>query len=86
MPAQVIANGVAHSEDGIKLEEVCASTGDAKLLVRGAVAGAKQDATLLLTDFPAALLQPVFRSLPGLQHAQPAAGLAGEHRSAACTL
>ena len=40
----MIANGVAHSEDGIKLEEVCASTGDAKLLVRGAVAGAKQDA------------------------------------------
>ena len=39
--------------------------------------GGRQDATLLLTDFPIALLQPVLRAMPGLQHAQPAVGLTG---------
>ena len=74
--------GGCHSEDGIKLEEVMAATGDAKLLLRGAVLGAKQDASLLLTDFPIALLDPLFRRMPALQHAQPAAGngaLASSH-------
>ena len=39
----------------------------------------KQEASLLPTDFPVALLQPAFRALPQLQHAQPAAGLQSEH-------
>ena len=30
---QAIATGMFHSEDGIRLEEICASAGDAKLLV-----------------------------------------------------
>ena len=47
------------------------------LQVRGSVLGGRQDATLLLTDFPVALLQPVLRAMPGLQHAQPAVGLTG---------
>ena len=47
------------------------------LQVRGSVLGGRQDATLLLTDFPIALLQPVLRAMPGLQHAQPAVGLTG---------
>ena len=70
--------GGCHSEDGIKLEEVMAAAGDAKLLMRGAVLGAKQDASLLLTDFPIALLDPLFRGMPALQHAQPAVGRPGD--------
>ena len=46
--------------------------------VRGSLMGDRQDATLLLTDFPIALLQPVLRSMPGLQHTQPAVGLTGD--------
>ena len=36
-----------------------------------------QDATVLLTDFPVALLQPIFRAMPALAHAAPAASAAG---------
>ena len=42
--------------------------------LRGA---AGQDATVLLTDFPVALLQPLFRAMPALAHAAPAASAAG---------
>jgi len=34
---------------------------DAKLLLRGGLLGPHQNATLMLTDFPVALLQPLFR-------------------------
>ena len=32
---------------------------------------------MLLTDFPVALLQPIFRAMPALAHAAPAASAAG---------
>lgn len=71
---QVVAVGGCHSEDGIKLEEVVAAAGDAKLIMRGSLLSARQDASLLLTDFPIALLDPLLRRSPALQHAQPAVG------------
>ena len=87
MDVQVVAVGGCHSEDGIKLEEVVCAAGDAKLMMRGSLMGAKQDASLLLTDFPIALLDPLFRRMPALQHAQPAVGNPGERlgRPAAIT-
>lgn len=48
--------------------------GDAKLLIRGKLLSAEQNASVLLTDFPVAVLQPLFRSMPALQNAPPAAG------------
>lgn len=51
--------------------------GDAKLLVRGALLGAAQNASVLLTDFPMAMLQPIFRAMPALQHAAPAVSAGG---------
>lgn len=38
--------------------------------------GARQRASLLLSDFPVALLQPLFRAMPALEHAAPAVGTA----------
>lgn len=58
----------------MKIEEVSLRAGDAKLLIRGKLLNEAQDASVLLTDFPVALLQPLFRSMPALQHAAPAAG------------
>ena len=69
-----MAAGSCHSAEGIKLEELCLKAGDAKLLVRGNLLGARQKATLLLTDFPLAVLQPVYRAMPALRHAAPAVG------------
>ncbi|KAK9840821.1 hypothetical protein WJX81_007219 [Elliptochloris bilobata] len=74
---QMVANGTSHSDEGLKLEEVALRAGDAQLLIRGALLGAAQDATVLLTDFPVALLQPLFRAMPALAHAAPAASAAG---------
>ncbi len=76
----MIASGSCHSAEGIKLEELCLRAGDAKLLLRGRLLGAAQDASLILTDFPVATLQPLLRALPALQHVAPAASAAGEHR------
>ncbi|KAK9804274.1 hypothetical protein WJX72_004315 [[Myrmecia] bisecta] len=69
---QMVARGAAHSLDGIKLDEFCLKAGDAKLLVRGSLLSASQNATVLLTDFPVALLQPLLRAMPALEHAAPA--------------
>ncbi len=77
---QVVANGSCHSIEGIKLEELGLKTGEAKLLVRGNLLGAAQDATIILTDFPVAILQPVFRALPALEHAAPAVAASGDCR------
>ena len=62
VPAQqVVARGSCHSNEGLKLEEVALRAEDAKLLLRGGLLGPHQNATLMLTDFPVALLQPLFR-------------------------
>ena len=58
---QVVAIGSCHSNEGVKLEEVALRAEDAKLLLRGGLLGPHQNATLMLTDFPVALLQPLFR-------------------------
>lgn len=76
-PEQVVANGSCHSIEGIKLEELGLKTGEAKLLVRGSLLGAAQDASIILTDFPVAVLQPFFRALPALEHAMPAVAASG---------
>ena len=47
-------------------------TGEARLNVDGKLLGATQDASILLTDFPLSTLQPLFKSIPGLQNAAPA--------------
>ena len=39
----------------------------AQLLARGSLLGPRQDASLALTDFPAEMLQPLYRALPALQ-------------------
>ncbi|KAL6785562.1 hypothetical protein ACKKBF_B00775 [Auxenochlorella protothecoides x Auxenochlorella symbiontica] len=67
------AVGSYHSEEGLHLQEFALALGDAKLLVRGGLLGAAQDASLLLTDFPVATLRPLFRGVPALRHAVPAA-------------
>ena len=90
---QVVASGSCHSIEGIKLEELGLKTGEAKLLVRGTLLGAAQDASIILTDFPVAILQPLFRALPALEHAAPAAAVSGSsqgseacrHRSGGCS-
>ena len=76
--SQVVADGSCHSIEGIKLEELALKTGEAKLLVRGNLLGAAQDASIILTDFPVAILQPMFRALPALEHAAPAVAASGE--------
>lgn len=75
--AQVVAAGSCHSLEGLKLEELCLRAGAAKLAARGQLLGARQDASFLLTDFPVAVLQPLLRALPALEHAAPAAGPTG---------
>ena len=61
---QVVARGSCHSNEGLKLEELALRAQDAKLLLRGGLLGPHQNATLMLTDFPVALLQPLFRWSP----------------------
>ena len=73
-----MANGSCHSIEGIKLEELGLKAGEAKLLVRGSLLGAAQDASIILTDFPVAVLQPLFRALPALEHATPAVAAASK--------
>ncbi|KAL3160063.1 hypothetical protein ABBQ38_009778 [Trebouxia sp. C0009 RCD-2024] len=75
---QVVARGSCHSNEGLKLEEVALRAQDAKLLLRGGLLGPHQNATLMLTDFPVVLLQPLFRAIPALEHAAPAAGTLSE--------
>lgn len=57
----MVARGSCHSNEGLKLEEVALRAEDAKLLLRGGLLGPHQNATLMLTDFPVVLLQPLFR-------------------------
>ena len=78
----MVANGSCHSIEGIKLEELGLKTGEAKLLVRGNLLGAAQDASIILTDFPVAILQPMFRALPALEHAAPAVAASGVYQLA----
>ena len=59
---QVVARGSCHSNEGLKLEEMALRAQDAKLLLRGGL-GPHQNATLMLTDFPVVLLQPLFRCI-----------------------
>ena len=71
---QAVAQGACHSLEGVKIEEVSLRAGDAILLIEGKLLTPDQNTTILLTDFPIALLQPLFKSVPALQHAAPAAG------------
>ena len=45
---------------------------EARLNIDGKLLGVTQDASLLLTDFPVATLQPLFKRIPGLENAAPA--------------
>lgn len=48
------------------------AAGEAKLVVQGALLGERQNASVVVTEFPMAMLQPMFRAVPALQHAAPA--------------
>ncbi len=50
---------------------------DARFVVQGRLLGQSQDATVLLSDFPMATLQPIFRAVPALQNAAPAVTAGG---------
>jgi len=50
---------------------------EARFVVQGRLLGQSQDATVLLSDFPMATLQPIFRAVPALQNAAPAATAGG---------
>lgn len=69
----MVAQGSAHSAEGLQLEEFSIKAGGAQLALRGSLLGPRQDATLVVTDFPAATLHPLYRALPALQYAAPAA-------------
>ena len=45
--------------------------------MQGRLLGQSQDATVLLSDFPMATLQPIFRAVPALQNAAPAVTASG---------
>lgn len=60
----------------LPLLQLVLKAGDAKLLVRGSLLGERQDATVLLTDFPVATLRPFFRAVPALEHTSPAVAAA----------
>ena len=45
--------------------------------MQGRLLGSTQEATVLLSDFPMATLQPIFRAVPALQNAAPAVTAAG---------
>lgn len=62
---------------------VCCDAGEAKLAVKGDLLGERQDAVMKLDDFPMAMLQPIFRAVPALQHAAPAVGAPGSSPPAA---
>jgi hypothetical protein len=51
--------------------------------VKGSLLGAQQDAVMKLDDFPMAMLQPIFRAVPALQHAAPAVAAPGSSPPAA---
>lgn len=71
---QVVAQGSCHSNEGLKLEELALRAEDAQLLVKGSLLGPSQDATLELSDFPVAMLQPAFRCLPFMLMTAPHTG------------
>lgn len=60
--------------EGVKIEEVSLRAGDAILLIEGKLLTPDQNTSIMLTDFPIALLQPLFKSVPALQNAAPAIG------------
>ncbi len=60
-------SGTAHGAEGLTLEELALTSGDAQLRAHGSLLGPRQDAHLSLSDCPAALLQPLYRALPALQ-------------------
>ncbi|KAK9862508.1 hypothetical protein WJX84_009406 [Apatococcus fuscideae] len=74
---QAIARGSCHSEEGVQIEEFCLRAGEARLNIDGKLLGSSQDASLLLTDFPVATLNPLFKRVPGLQNAAPAVPAGG---------
>ena len=51
--------------------------------MKGSLLGAQQDAVMKLDDFPMAMLQPIFRAVPALQHAAPAVAAPGSSPPAA---
>ena len=69
---RAITIGSYHSAEGVHLEEISMQTGDAHFALRGDLLGPKQNATFMLNDFPAALLSPIYKSVPALQNAVPA--------------
>ena len=71
---QAVAQGACHSLEGVKIEEVSLRAGEAILLIEGKLLTPDQNTSILLTDFPIALLHPLFKSVPALQNAAPAAG------------
>lgn len=74
MLRQAVAQGACHSLEGVKIEELSLRAGEAILLIEGKLLTPDQDTSILLTDFPIALLDPIFRTVPALQNAAPAAG------------
>ncbi len=58
------AVGAADSDEGLVLEELSCASGPAQASMRGALLGARQDASLLVTNFPLAMLQPLYAALP----------------------
>lgn len=61
---QVTAVGNVDSSEGIQLEELSLTSGPASLSLRGSMLSSKQDASLVISDFPLDLLQPLFDALP----------------------
>ena len=51
------ASGTADSAEGVALEELSITSGPARLLARGNLLSARQEAELHVTDFPLDLLQ-----------------------------
>ena len=72
--SQAVAQGACHSLEGVKIEEISLRAADARLLIQGKLLTADQNTSVLLTDFPVALLEPLFKSMPALRNAAPAVG------------
>ena len=63
---QAVAQGACHSLEGVKIEEVSLRAGEAILLIEGKLLTPDQNTSILLTDFPIALLDPLFKDCASL--------------------
>lgn len=64
---QALVTGTASASEGLVLERLLVVLGGARVEAAGALLGPQQDASLVVTDFPAVLLQPIYSALPALQ-------------------